>query len=107
MIWGADGKMKTERLIVSLLFLTLSVFLVLTPAEYVQCRDEHPDECFDVFGVLKHPVNSIQTLIGRHPGLPFLGAFLNGHRVQCQFTEGLTFPVNLPVLVLSTVLLRE
>ena len=47
--------MKAKHPFVSLIFLNLSSFLILTTAEYVQCRGEHPD-CFDFPGTLKHSV---------------------------------------------------
>ncbi len=53
--------MKARHLIVLSLFLSLSAFLILTSAQYVQCQHEHPNEPLDFSGVYNILLSPFQT----------------------------------------------
>ncbi len=99
--------MKVRHLIVSLIFLSLSTFLILTPAEYVQCQHEHPDECLDFSGIHKHSAKPISGPNLHHAAFPFWGPFVRNQSSQYHSLEMVNAPPNLLELVLSTVLLRQ
>ncbi len=99
--------MKTRHLIVSLIFLNLCAFLILTPAEYVQCQHEHPDECLDFSGIHKHSVKPISGPNLHHAAFPSWDPMVKNQSSQYHSSEMVYAPLNLLELVLSTVLLRQ
>lgn len=106
-IFYVCGKMKGGHLIVLLIFLSLSAFLILTPAEYVQCPHEYPDECLDFSGIHKHSIKPISGPNFYYAAFPFWGPYVRNQSSQYHSLEMLNASLDLFKLVLSTVLLRQ